>query len=78
MPVAVPGLGCQQDHPSPLHTAPDGWNKPSCSSTKTTNHFTVALKIFSPLKKREYQQHSLRNIDSKVSTTQDLKEEISL
>ena len=75
----APGLGCQQDRPSPLHTAADGGNEPSCSSTKTTNHYTVALKILSPLNKREYQQHSLRNIDPKViSTPQELKEEISL
>ena len=81
MTVAASGLGCQQDRPSPLHTAAHGGNEPSCSSTKTTNHYTVALKIFSPLNKREYQQHSLRNIDPKVMvicTTQELKEEISL
>ena len=30
MPVAAPGLGCQQDRPSPLHTAADGGNEPSC------------------------------------------------
>ena len=48
MPVVAPGR-CHQDRPSPLHTAADGGNEPSCSSTKTTNHYTVALKIFSPL-----------------------------
>ena len=69
---------CHQDRPSPLHTAADGGNKPSCSSTKITNHYTVALKVFSPLNKREYQQHSLCNIDPKVmSTPQEPKEEIS-
>ena len=69
---------CHQDRSSPLHTAADGGNEPSCSSTKTTNHYTVALKIFSPLNKREYQQHSLRNSDPKdISTPQELKEEIS-
>ena len=37
------------------------------------------MKTFSPLNKREYQQHSLRNIDPKViSTPQKLKKEISL
>ena len=71
MPVAAPGLG------STLHTGADRGNEPSCSTK--TSHYTVALKIFSPLNKREYQQHSLRNIDPKViSTPQELKEEISL
>ena len=69
MPVAAPGLG------STLHTAADRGNEPSCSTK--TSHYTVALKIFSPLNKREYQQHSLRNIDPKViSTAQELKEEV--
>ena len=50
MPVVARGLGCQQDRPSPLHTTADGGNEPSCSSsTKTTNHYTVALKICFPL-----------------------------
>ena len=76
MAVAAPGLGTQVDRPSTLHTGADG-NEPSCSTK--TSHYTVALKIFSPLNKREYQQHSLRNIDPKViSTPQELKEEISL
>ena len=75
--AAAQGLGCQQDRPSTLHTAGDGGNEPNCS-TKTTSLYTVALKIFSPLNKRDYQQHSLRNIDPKViSTPQELKEEIS-
>ena len=53
MPGAPPGLGCQQDRPSTLHTGADGGNDRSCS-IKTTSHYTVVLKISSPLNQREY------------------------
>lgn len=40
----------------------------SCSA-KTPNHYTVALKIFFPLKKQECQQHCMHNIDPLVIST---------
>ena len=92
MPSAAPGLlRSPQNCPSSPHTESRNGSEtcerftcvetPVPAGAKATNPrvYTVALKIISPQNKRDYQQHSLRNIDPRViSTPQELKEEISM
>jgi len=71
-----------QDHPSPPQPSANEGGPVLVGSSPTAeaaNIYTVVLKVLSPQNKRDYQKHSLRNINPKtVSTPGELKEEISM